>query len=90
MSRPLDNAATSISSGSGYRALRDYGATGSSGSAPSAIPDVNFAFSPTEYMSLSENIAQSSKIVKSSTQLLKRANKQIGSKADNATMRVEL
>lgn len=87
-SRPLNNAATG--SGSSYRAHRDYGATGSNSGGPFNVPDVNFAFSPTEYMSLSENIAQTSKIVKSTTHLLKKATKQIGTKADSAAMRDEL
>lgn len=91
MSRPQNTTTTSISSGSGFRSLRGYGATeSSSGSGPSAVPDVNFAFSPTEYMSLSENIAQTSKIVKSTTHLLKKANKQIGTKADGMAMREQL
>lgn len=92
MSRPLNSTTTTTtSSGSGFRALRGYGATESSSSGgPSAIPDVNFAFSPTEYMSLSENIVQTTKLVKSSTHLLKKANKQIGTKVDSVTMRDEL
>lgn len=95
MSRPLNSTTTpSFSSGSGFRALRGYGATesGSSGviGGPSAVPNVNFAFSPTEYMSLSENIALTTKIVKSSTHALKRASKQIGTKADSIPLREEL
>lgn len=75
MSRGLTN------SSSGFRALRDYGST-------STVPDVNFAgFSPTEFMSLSESIAQNIGSVKSSWQQLEKAFKIIGTGKDNLSTR---
>ena len=82
MSRGLSN------SGGSYRALRDYGATGSSSSNAAVIPDVNFgSFSPTEFMSLSENIAQNIGAVKSSWQTLEKEFKKIGTSNDNVASR---
>lgn len=75
MSRGLTN------SSSGFRALRDYGST-------STVPEVNFAgFSPTEFMSLSESIAQNIGSVKSSWQQLEKALKIIGTAKDNLSTR---
>ncbi|KAG4065321.1 hypothetical protein HA402_012763 [Bradysia odoriphaga] len=75
MSRGLTN------SSSGFRALRDYGST-------STVPEVNFAgFSPTEFMSLSESIAQNIGSVKSSWQHLEKAIKIIGTARDNLSTR---
>lgn len=85
MSRGLSNSGT----GGGFRALRDYGATSStSGSTSTAVPDVNFAgFSPTEFMSLSENIAHNVNSVKSNWQTLEKALKRIGTASDTAATR---
>lgn len=89
MSRGLAN---SNAGGSGFRALRDYGATGNSGGgSSSAVPDVNFAgFSPTEFMSLSENIAQNVGNVKSSWHTLERAAKKIGTPSDTSSTREKM
>lgn len=59
----------------GFRvAVRDYGATSST-----SIPDVDFAgFSPTEFMSLSESIAQNIASIKSSAQYLQKTMKMVG------------
>lgn len=91
MSRNL----TSDSSGSGYRGLRDYGATSSTsglftGSATMSAPgnDVTFAgFSPTEFMSLSENIGQNIMSIQSSRQQLEKILKVIGGPKDTAVIR---
>lgn len=78
MSRGLSNSG----SGGGFRALRDYGSTST------AVPDVNFAgFSPTEFMSLSENIAHNIGSVKSNWQTLEKALKRIGTASDTAATR---
>ncbi|CAD7080324.1 unnamed protein product [Hermetia illucens] len=67
---------------------RDYGATSSSTNAIHSIPDVNFSgFSPTEFMSLSENIAHNINTVKSSWQQLERAFKVIGTNRDTQSTR---
>lgn len=86
MSRGLSNAAGNGSSGSssggGFRAVRDYGATSST------IPDVDFAgFSPTEFMSLSESISQNIDSVKSSWQTIQKSMKIIGTSRDSASTR---
>lgn len=95
MSRGLANTGASGNS-SGFRGLRDYGATSSvqSGSimaGPSAVAnmsDVTFAgFSPTEFMSLSENIAQNIGTVKNSYHSLEKAMKIIGGPKDTAATR---
>lgn len=87
MSRGLPNT-------SGFRGLRDYGATstntvpmaGTSGMA--AGSDVTFAgFSPTEFMSLSENIAQNIGSVKSSWHHLEKILKIIGGPKDTVAIR---
>lgn len=53
---------------------RDYGATSSSTNVITTIPDVNFSgFSPTEFMSLSENIGQNINAVKTSWKQLESA-----------------
>lgn len=54
------------------------------------VPDVNFAgFSPTEFMTLSENIAQNIGSVKTSRQTLEKALKKIGTPNDNVKIRDE-
>lgn len=54
----------------------------------STIPDVNFSgFSPTEFMSLSENIAHNINSVKSSWQQLEKALKVIGTNRDTQATR---
>lgn len=91
MSRGLSNAS---GNGSGFRGLRDYGAT-STGNAPMAGTsgmttgnDVTFAgFSPTEFMSLSENIAQNIGSVKSSWHNLEKIIKIIGGPKDTSAIR---
>lgn len=95
MSRGMANAGASGNS-SGFRGLRDYGATssGHSGSimaGPSAlinVDDITFAgFSPTEFMSLSESIAQNTGAVKTSYHTLERAMKIIGGPKDTVATR---
>ncbi|XP_055303628.1 syntaxin-12 [Sitodiplosis mosellana] len=92
MSRGFSNTGN----GSGFRGLRDYGATSSSTSGmlpgPSGMSaagtDVTFAgFSPTEFMSLSESIAQNIASVKSSWQSLEKILKLIGGKKDTVALR---
>lgn len=96
MSRGLANAGASGTSGGGFRGLRDYGATSSGHSSsimagPSTltnVSDVTFAgFSPTEFMSLSENIAQNIGTVKNSYHTLEKAIKIIGGPKDTAPTR---
>lgn len=71
-------------SGGGFRS--NYGATTSTNS--STIPDVNFAgFSPTEFIGLSENIAQNIQKVKSSWLELDKSLKKIGTNRDNQEIR---
>lgn len=92
MSRGLSNSETGGNS-TGFRGLRNYGATSSSGmlggaSGMGAGSDVTFAgFSPTEFMSLSENIAQNIGSVKSSWHHLEKVLKLIGSPKDTAAVR---
>lgn len=85
MSLGLSNAAGnggSSSSGGGFRAVRDYGATSST------MPDVDFAgFSPTEFMSLSESIGQNIDSVKSSWQTIQKSMKIIGTSRDSVSTR---
>ncbi|XP_055854903.1 syntaxin-12 [Episyrphus balteatus] len=69
---------------------RDYGATSStsSTSAITSVPDVNFSgFSPTEFMSLSENIGYNINSVISSWKQLDKALKVIGTPRDNQASR---
>ncbi|XP_037938390.1 syntaxin-12 [Teleopsis dalmanni] len=68
---------------------RDYGATTSSTSAVIAtLPDVNFSgFSPTEFMSLSEDIAHNINAVNSSWKQLEKILKAIGTPRDQQSMR---
>lgn len=85
MSRGRSNAGNS---NSGYRGLPDYGATSTSGAimaGPSSSTDV--VFSPTEFMSLSENIAQSIGSVRSVGHQLEKAIRSIGGPKDNAAFR---
>lgn len=90
MSRGLGNAGTG-GNGTGFRGLRDYGATSSGGmlgGGPSGGNDVTFAgFSPTEFMSLSENIAQNIGSVKSSWHHLEKVIKIIGGPKDTPAIR---
>lgn len=75
-----------LSNSGGFRPHRDYGATTSTNS--TAIPDVNFAgFSPTEFIGLSENIAQNIQKVKSSWLELDKSFKKIGTNRDNQEIR---
>lgn len=68
-------------------AHRDYGATSSSVNTITTIPDVNFSgFSPTEFMSLSENIGHNINSVKSSWMQLEKALKQIESRGINQSI----
>lgn len=91
MSRSFSNDST----GSGFRGLRDYGATASSSTGLFAGPsmnaagnDVTFAgFSPTEFMSLSENIGQNITSIKSSWQHLEKVLKWIGGPKDSVALR---
>lgn len=91
MSRGFSNAGN----GSGFRGLRDYGATSSTGGmlpGPSGMTaagsDVTFAgFSPTEFMALSESIAQNIASVKTSWQHLDKILKLIGGPKDTAAAR---
>lgn len=92
MSRGFSNTGN----GSGFRGLRDYGATsstsgmlaGPSSGMSAAGTDVTFAgFSPTEFMSLSESIAQNVASVKSSWQHLEKILKMIGGKKDTVALR---
>lgn len=72
--------------GSGFRGLRDYGATSST--TTNNIPDVDFAgFSPTEFISLSENIGHNVGSVKSSWQTLEKTMKILGTNRDNLATR---
>lgn len=102
MSRGLANTGpsgignSSGNSGSGFRGLRDYGATSSGHtsnimagpSTSSNVSDVTFAgFSPTEFMSLSESIAQNIGAVKSSWHSLEKAIKIIGGPKDTIVTR---
>lgn len=83
MSRGLSNAG-----GGGFAALRDYGSTSNNIGGAAAIPDINFAgFSPTEFISLSENIAQNVTFVKNSWQALERLLKRIGTSRDSMESR---
>lgn len=68
---------------------RDYGATSStSTSAITSVPDVNFSgFSPTEFMSLSENIGYNINSVISSWKQLDKALKVIGTARDTQASR---
>lgn len=69
---------------------RDYGATSStsSTSAITSVPDVNFSgFSPTEFMSLSENIGYNINSVISSWKQLEKALKVIGTPRDTQASR---
>lgn len=95
MSRGLANSGSSGNS-TGFRGLRDYGSTSSGHtgnimagpSTSSVTADVTFAgFSPTEFMSLSESIAQNIGSVKSSWHSLEKAIKIIGGPKDTATTR---
>lgn len=91
MSRGLSNA----DNRTGYQGLRNYGATNSTNSmlaGPSnmtaAGSDVTFAgFSPTEFMSLSESIAQNISAVKSGWHHLEKSSKAIGGPKDSLTLR---
>lgn len=91
MSRGFSNSGN----GTGFRGLRDYGATSSTSgllAGPSGMSaagsDVTFAgFSPTEFMSLSENIAQNIKSVKTSWVQLGKIFKAIGGPKDTVTLR---
>lgn len=84
MSRDIGN-----NNGSGFRGLRDYGATSTSSSTNLLGNDeVSFAgFSPTEFMSLSESIAQNIGSVKSSWHALEKAIKIIGGPKDTVATR---
>jgi t-SNARE domain-containing protein 1 len=66
---------------------RDYGATSSS--AATTMPEVDFAggFSPTEFISLSENIAANVSSIKSSFQQLEKFNRVIGTDRDKKNVR---
>lgn len=58
---------------------------------PNALPDVNFAgFSPTEFMSLSESIAQNVSAVRSSLHMLDQAIRKIGTHSDSQRFRTKL
>lgn len=89
MSRNFGNDIT----GSGYRGLRDYGATSSTGgffagtmTAPGN--DVTFAgFSPTEFMSLSENIGLNITTIQGSREQLEKILKILGGPKDTPTSR---
>lgn len=90
MSRGFSNSGN----GSGFRGLRDYGATSSTSgmlagpSGGAAGSDVTFAgFSPTEFMALSESIAQNISSVKSSWQHLDKILKSIGGPKDTVALR---
>lgn len=91
MSRGFSNSG----SGNGFRGLRDYGATSSTSGllgGPSTMnaagSDVTFAgFSPTEFMSLSENIGQNINAVKTSWHQLEKILKTIGGPKDSAALR---
>lgn len=91
MSRGFSNAGN----GSGFRGLRDYGATSSTSSmlaGPSTMnaagSDVTFAgFSPTEFMSLTETIGQNIAAVKSGWHHLEKSLKSIGGPKDSAALR---
>lgn len=75
MSQSLNNANPNI---------RDYGATTST----SNLPDVNFSgFSPTEFMSLSEDIAYNINSVTSSCKSLEKFSKIIGTSRDQQATR---
>lgn len=79
--------------GSGYRGLRDYGATSSTGgffagtmTAPGN--DVTFAgFSPTEFMSLSESIGQNIGHIQTSRDQLEKILKILGGPKDTTATR---
>ncbi|XP_054731613.1 syntaxin-12 [Anastrepha obliqua] len=65
---------------------RDYGATSSSTNA--IMPDVNFSgFSPTEFMSLSEDIGQNINAVNSSSRQLEKILKVIGTRREQQATR---
>ncbi|XP_036325892.1 syntaxin-12-like [Rhagoletis pomonella] len=65
---------------------RDYGATSSSTNA--ILPDVNFSgFSPTEFMSLSEDIGQNISAVNSSSRQLEKILKVIGTRREQQATR---
>ena len=82
MSRQLNNPNT----------RRDYGATASSSSTTQQqqqqLPDVNFSgFSPTEFMSLSEDIALNITSISSSWKQLEKFSKLIGTPKDQQNTR---
>lgn len=84
MSQNLNNAST---------VHRDYGATSSSNanimtSSSNNIPDVNFSgFSPTEFMSLSEDIAHNIQAVNSSSKQLEKILQILGTPRDQQSTR---
>lgn len=84
MSQNLTNASTTH---------RDYGATSSSNtnmmsSSSNNIPDVNFSgFSPTEFMSLSEDIAHNIQAVNSSSKQLEKILQILGTPRDQQSTR---
>lgn len=72
------------SSSSSSRPMRDYGATSSG---PNVL-EINFAgFSPTEFISLKENIGTSIQSVQQGRQFLEKAQKVIGTVKDNQANR---
>lgn len=82
MSQNLNNGSTH----------RDYGATSSSNtnmmSSSTTIPDVNFSgFSPTEFMSLSEDIAHNIQAVNSSSKQLEKILQILGTPRDQQSTR---
>jgi len=94
MSQSLNPTGSNGNGGSsgGYR--RDYGSTSSSNNTIinvqqyNNIPDVNFAgFSPTEFISLSENIAHNIGVVKQSWRALDKAIPLIGTPKDDQNTR---
>lgn len=77
----------SSTNGSGFRGLRDYGATSSAAPLLTNAEVVFANFSPTEFMSLSESIAQNIGSVKSSWHALEKAIKIVGGPKDTAATR---
>lgn len=72
----------------GFPPTRDYGSTSSSGSNQAMLRSTDFAgFSPTEFISLKENIASNIVFIKSSWLVLDKMSKQIGMPNDSQDKR---
>lgn len=81
------------SSGSGLQntnTIKDYGSISNTAGSSNFnnLPDVNFSeFSPTEYISLRDNVASAIQVVSSSKYSLEKMLKNIGTQKDNQRTR---